>query len=178
MLTAPATTGDRIAGMTIVVRVLAEATPSRSPAYDLVLLAHVLSALIGFGAVVVAGLYALAFERTSPPTEAVRRYYRPGVNWAGRVIFLVPALGAALIALSQGEWSYSDHWVIIGLGLWGFAAVVAEAALWPAERRLQAAVADPTSATDLRAQCLRVAAMAGVLLIVLVVASVVMVAKP
>jgi Predicted integral membrane protein (DUF2269) len=155
-----------------------EAGPPGSAAYDLVLLAHVLSALVGFGAVVVAGIYALAFERSSPPTEAVRRYYRPGVNWAGRVIYLVPAFGGALIAMSHGVWSYADHWVVIGLGLWGVAAVVAEVALWPAERRLQAVVADPTSAGDLRPQCLRVALVAGFLLIVLVVASVVMVAKP
>jgi len=154
------------------------AGPARSPAYDLVLLAHVLSALVGFGAVVVSGLFALAFQRSSPPTEAARRYYRPGVNWAGRVIYLVPVLGAALIAMSQGDWSYSDHWVAIGLGLWGFAAVVAEVALWPAERRLQAVVADPTSATDSSSECLWVAFIAGLLLIVLVVASVVMVAKP
>ena len=165
--------------MTIVGWVLtAAASPARTPAYDLVLLAHVLSALVGFGAVVVAGFYALALERSNPPTEAVRRYYRPGVNWAGRVIYLVPVLGAALIALSQGQWSYADHWVVIGLGLWGVAAVVAELVLWPAERRLQAVVADPTSATDLRSQCLRVAVVAGLLFIVLVVASVVMVAKP
>jgi hypothetical protein len=165
--------------MTIVPWVLTgEAGPSGSAAYDLVLLAHVLSALVGFGAVVVAGLFALAFDRSDPPTEAVRRYYRPGVNWAGRVIFLVPVFGAALIAMSHGDWSYTDHWVAIGLSLWGVAAVVAEVALWPAERRLQAAVADPTSATDLRSQCLRVAFIAAFLFIVLVVASVVMVAKP
>jgi hypothetical protein len=154
------------------------ARPVSSPAYDVVLLAHVLSALVGFGSVVVAGLYALAFERSSPPTEAVRRYYRPGVNWAGRVIYLVPVFGAALIAMSNGDWSYADHWVAIGLGLWAMAAVVAELALWPAERRLQAVVADPSSATDLRSQCLRVAFVAGFLFVVLVVASAVMVAKP
>ena len=156
----------------------AAAGPAGNAAYDLVLLAHVLSALVGFGAVAVAGLYAVAFERSSPPTDAVRRYYRPGVNWAGRVIYLVPVFGAALIAMSHGDWSYADHWVALGLGLWGVAAVVAEVALWPAERRLQAVVADPTSATDLRSQCRWVAFIAASLLIVLVVASVVMVAKP
>jgi hypothetical protein len=165
--------------MTTVGGVLAGAAGSaRNPAYDLVLLAHVLSALVGFGSVVVAGLYALAFERSNPPTEAVRRYYRPGVNWAGRVIYLVPTFGVALIAMSDGDWSYADHWIVIGLGLWAFAAVVAEVALWPAERRLQAVAADASSAADLRSLCFRVASIAGFELIVLVVASVVMVAKP
>jgi len=32
----------------------------------------------------------------------------PGVNWAARVLVLVPVLGIALIAMSQGDWSFSD----------------------------------------------------------------------
>ena len=87
---------------------LAVATDARDAAYDMVLLAHVLSALVGLGAVVVAGAYALALGRSGPGSEAVRRYYRPGVNWAGRVLFLVPVFGVALVAMSQGDWSFSD----------------------------------------------------------------------
>jgi hypothetical protein len=164
--------------MSTVGSMLAASQPSRNAAYDLVLLAHVLSALVGFGAVVVAGFSALALMRSGPPTEALRRYYRPGVNWAGRILFLVPVFGAVLIALSQGQWSYSDGWVGAGLVLWAFAAVVAEMALWPAERRLQTAVGDPSSALGVRSQCLRVVVLAGVLFAVLVIACVVMVAKP
>ena len=37
-------------------------THARDAAYDLVLLAHVLAAVVGLGAVVVAGGYALALE--------------------------------------------------------------------------------------------------------------------
>jgi hypothetical protein len=164
--------------MTNVDPVLAVATHARNAAYDLVLLAHVLSALVGFGAVVVAGSYALALIRSGPTSEALRRYYRPGVNWAGRILFLVPVLGVALIVMSKGDWSFSDGWVSTGLMLWAFAAVVAEMALWPAERRLQAAVADPSSVTDLRSQCLRVVIAATALFVVLIVTTVVMVAKP
>ena len=53
-------------------------TSPGAPAYDIVLLAHVLSALVGLGAVAVAGGYALALCRSGPESEAVRRYYRPG----------------------------------------------------------------------------------------------------
>jgi hypothetical protein len=164
--------------MTFVHALAAANTLSRSAGYDLVLLAHVLAALIGLGTVAVAGGYALALSRAGPGSEAVRRYYRPGVNWAGRILFLVPVFGVLLIAMSKGAWSFSDSWISIGLVLWAFAAVVGEMALWPAERRLQAAVGDPSSATDLRSECLRVVAMAGVLFVVLIVAAVVMVAKP
>jgi hypothetical protein len=154
---------------------------ARSAVYDLVLLAHVLSVIAGFGTVVVAGAYALALRRPGPVSPSVERYYRPGVNWAGRTLFLIPVFGVALIAMSHGQWSFSDGWVTLGLTLWAAAALVAEMALWPAERQLQLAVADRSTAGDrssLRRRCLGVAGMAGGLLVVAIVASAVMVAKP
>jgi len=151
---------------------------SRSAAYDIVLLAHVLSALVGFGAVVVAGGFAMILSRSGTGSEAIRRYYRPGVNWAGRILFLVPVFGVALVAMSHGEWSFSDGWVVVGFGLWAVVAVGAEMALWPAERRLQSAVVDGASAESVRAGCYGVAAMAAVAFCVLVGASTIMVAKP
>ncbi len=96
-------------------RYVLAATHARDAAYDLVLLAHVLAAVVGLGAVVLAGAYALALLRSGPESEAVRRYYRPGVNWAGRVLFLIPVLGLALMAMSQGDWSFADGWITIGL---------------------------------------------------------------
>jgi hypothetical protein len=151
---------------------------SRSAAYDIVLLAHVLSALVGFGAVVVAGGFAMILSRSGTGSEAIRRYYRPGVNWAGRILFLVPVFGVALVAMSHGEWSFSDGWGGVGFGLWAVVAVGAEMALWPAERRLQSAVVDGASAESVRAGCYGVAAMAAVAFCVLVGASTIMVAKP
>jgi uncharacterized membrane protein len=151
---------------------------ARGAPYDLVLLAHVLAALVGLGAVTVAGGYALALLRSGPGSDAVQRYYRPGINWAGRILFLVPVFGVVLIAMSHGEWSFWDGWVTIGLMLWVVAATIGELVLWPAERRLQVAVVDSTAAVDLRRACLQVMTMAAVVLVVLVVATVVMVAKP
>jgi cytochrome bd-type quinol oxidase subunit 2 len=157
---------------------------ARDAAYDIVLLAHVLSALVGLGAVAVAGAYALALRRSGAGSEGVRRYYRPGVNWAGRVLFLVPVFGVILVAMSRGDWSYSDTWIMVGLVLWVLIVLAAEMALWPEERQLQAAVADPGSTDDpasaeaLRARCLRVAVLAAALSAGLVAATVVMVGKP
>jgi hypothetical protein len=151
---------------------------AHSAAYDLVLLAHVLTALVGLGAIMVSAGCALALSRSGPDSEPLRRYYRPGVNWAGRVVFLVPVSGVALIAMSHGEWAFSDPWVGIGLVLWAAVATVAELVLWPAERRLQAAVDRPSAGIDLRSACLRLAAVAAVLAVALVAATVVMVAKP
>jgi hypothetical protein len=151
---------------------------ARHAGYDIVLLAHVLSALVGFGAVVVAGAFAIVLSRSGPDSEAVRRYYRPGVNWAGRVLFLVPILGVALVLMSHGQWSFSDGWIMGGLALWAVAAVGAEISLWPAERQLQQAVSDRVPAEAVRSRCRGVVAMAALGFVILVTASVVMVAKP
>lgn len=116
-----------------------------SPAYDLVLLAHVLAALVALVAVAVAGGHAVALRsvlRAGGPVPSVLvRYFRPGVNWAGRSLLAVPVLGLALVAMSHGAWSVGDEWVTLGLVLWFAAAGLAESVLWPGERRLQVAVA-------------------------------------
>jgi uncharacterized membrane protein len=166
-------------------RYLTAVIHARDAAYDVVLLAHVLAALAGLGAVVVAGAYALALRSSGPGSTVVRRYYRPGVNWAGRVLFLIPVLGVALMAMSSGDWTFSDGWITIGLALWAAVAVVAEMVLWPAERRLQTVVSAPSAADDLpiasarlREECLKVVGLSAALSVALVTAGIIMVAKP
>jgi hypothetical protein len=166
-----------------------------SAGYDLVLLAHVLAAVAALVAVAVAGGFAMALRnalrRGGPVPEVLVRYYRPGVNWAGRVLFAVPVLGAVLIAMSGGEWSWSDTWVSLGTAAWAAVAVVAEAVLWPHERRLQQAVAsagggdgvDPDggrseSGAAVEARCLRAGLVASGCAVTLVAVAVLMAAKP
>jgi hypothetical protein len=152
---------------------------NRGAAYDVVLLAHVLSAVVGFGAVAVAGVYAVLLGRPGTQSTSVFRYYRPGVNWAGRVTFLVPVLGVALVGMSQGSWSFGDGWVVGGLALWAVAAVAGEMAVWPAERGLQLLVNEESSdAARLRSLRWQVTAGSVAMVIVFVVATVIMVAKP
>jgi len=152
---------------------------NRGMAYDSVLLVHVLAAFAGFGVVGVAGIYALLLRRDGPRSEAVARYYRPGVNWAGRTIFLVPVLGATLIAMSSGAWSYRDLWIEIGLTAWTVAAVLGEVVLWPAERRLQRLAADPAADRVTLVRTTRTVALASATMVVIFLfTAVVMVAKP
>ncbi|MHB1710653.1 MAG: hypothetical protein ACYCV7_04525 [Acidimicrobiales bacterium] len=154
---------------------------SRDAVYDIVLLAHVLAAMIGFGAVGVAGIYAVMLGLRGPASESVERYYRPGVNWAGRIIVVVPVLGFVLLGMNSGPGGYSvsDGWVVTGLILWTVAAVAAEMVLWPTERRLQQLVTKSEWDISMhRSLWIRAASTSGALMVIFLTATVVMVAKP
>jgi Predicted integral membrane protein (DUF2269) len=158
-------------------------TAPTGPAYVTVLIAHVLCAVIGFGSVLVTGVEALRVRDgpDGPAAEGVRRYFRPGVNWAGRVIYGVPVLGFVLLAMARGAFGASDGWVVAGLLLWLAAASFGEFVLWPGERSLQEIVAGDWAGArsrDLDRLCLRVAASSFAMVGCFVAAVVIMTGKP
>jgi hypothetical protein len=111
-------------------------------AFDIVLLLHVVCVVVGIVTTVTAAATAARLRRllgTSVPLpEPVRRYFRPGINWAGRAIWGIPVFGFALLALSQGAYGLRDGWVTGGLVIFVVMALLAEGVLYPAERRVQA----------------------------------------
>ena len=151
--------------------------------YSVLLLLHVAAAVVGFGAVALTGVQA-ARARGGPSraADAVRRYFRPGTNWAARALYAVPVLGIGLLADSGGAWDAGDGWVVAGLALWLVATVLAEAVVWPGERRVQRLVTDrwddPAAAGALARACRRVVVSTVLVAAVFVAAVVVMVGKP
>jgi uncharacterized membrane protein len=160
------------------------AASSGQAGFDLLLIAHVACAVVGFGALATSGVQAgrlAAAGSAAPPT--LRRYFAPGVNWAGRIVYGVPIFGFALVADSNGHLRLADAWVVAGLALWGLAAVAAETVLWPAERRVQATLAGASEGAvglpdSLRRDCRLVQSVGGALALVFVAATVLMVAQP
>ena len=151
--------------------------------YSTLLVLHVLCAVIGFGTLGITGVQARRARRgpSAPGAAGVRRYFRPGVNWSGRALYGVPVFGFCLVAASRGAFSADDGFVVVGLLLWAGAAVAAEAVVWPAERRIQGALASAwTDGPDraLERDCRLVVAGAAALAVVFVVATVLMVGKP
>ena len=158
-------------------------------AFDIVLLLHVGCAVVGLVTTAAAAATATRLRRSlrasTPLPEPLRRYFRPGVNWAGRTIYGIPVFGFALLAMSQGAYALGDGWVLAGLVLFAAVALLAEGVLWPAERRLQAAVAvaGPSSAPlpgsgSFERDATLMVRSAGVALLLLMVGMVVMVAQP
>ena len=156
--------------------------------YSVLLLVHVGAAIVGFGAMVVTGAQARRARRgpDDDAADGVRRYFRPGVNWVARALYLVPVFGFALLADSSGAFAAGDGFVVWGLFLWLVAVLVAEMVVWPGERRIQQIVSgqqghhwgDLATAQEFDRQCRRVATASVVLSFVFVLAFVIMIAKP
>ena len=158
-------------------------------AFDVVLLLHVACAVAGLVTTLAAAATATRLRRllraSAPLPEPLRRYFRPGVNWAGRTVYGIPVFGFALLAMSRGAYALGDGWVLGGLTLFLAVALVAEGVLWPAERRLQAAVghADaagvpPQVADATERDATAMVRAAGGALVLLVAGMIVMVAQP
>jgi uncharacterized membrane protein len=158
-------------------------------AFDIVLLLHVGSAVVGLVSMAAAAATASRLRRTLrvpvPLPEQLRHYYRPGFNWAGRFVYGVPVFGFALIALSDGSYALGDGWILTGVALFAAVALLAEGVLWPTESRLKVAVAalEPVAghhpaAGQMDRDATTVAWAAVAALVLLVGGMVVMVAQP
>ncbi len=111
--------------------------------YDVLVVLHVLSAVVGFGAVGVTGTYAARARSAPDPRKQaqLRRYFHPGTNWAERTLLLTPLLGTVVL-LSGDRAAASLAWPWVGLGCWALAAAIATAWCWPAVRRIQSFLAE------------------------------------
>jgi hypothetical protein len=113
-------------------------------AFDVVLLLHVGCVVVGLVTTATAAATArrlrslLGSSRSLP--EPLRRYFRPGINWAGRTVYGIPVFGFALVAMSQGAYALGQGWILGGLAIFAALAFVGEGVLWPAEQRVQIAL--------------------------------------
>ncbi|HVA08646.1 MAG TPA: hypothetical protein VNG12_18080 [Acidimicrobiales bacterium] len=161
--------------------------PPQGVSYDVVLLLHVGCVVVALAAVTTSAATAARVRKVLVAKailpDSVVRYFRPGVNWAGRTVFGIPVFGFALLAMSRGAFALRDGWILGGFAIFVAAALLTEGALWPAERRLQRSLlpyreGGATAAPDVSRDARVMELSAGATLVLLVAGSVLMVAQP
>jgi len=99
-----------------------------STAYKVVYILHILAIIVGFGGVVLNGIYgAQAKKRPGAGGLAIGEANFAVSMVAEKVILTVPVWGILLVVLSDDVWEFSQAWVGIALVL--FIAVTAFALL-------------------------------------------------
>ena len=148
------------------------------PWYASIVIAHVLVAVIGFGALGLTGAYARLARLSLDPFGSANliRYFRPGRNLAARAIYLVPVFGAIALGFSHDTHKLYPY---LGIALWLVATGIATSMLWPAEATIQelfnGGAHDRATLVSVARRCERAAAMTSVLFIA---ALIVMIAQP
>lgn len=159
---------------------LATATGLAGWAYLLVLFLHVLTVIVGFGGVMLNGLWGKTLSRTTGEAAAVlaNTLYRVS-KFAEWFIYAVPVFGILAIVLSDEAHKFSAPWVSASFALYIVGIGVSHGLLMPAVRQLVGFAEAGNPATPERAAAeKKVAAMSGVLHLILAVILLLMVFGP
>jgi uncharacterized membrane protein len=107
-------------------------------AYRLFFLLHILSAIIGFGGVILNGLYAQRAKKR-PPAEAlavVEDNAWVSMKVAEIFIYLTALFGFGLVGLSDQVWEFSQTWVWLAIIVYVVALGISHGMLMPRVKRL------------------------------------------
>ena len=160
-------------------------------AYRLVFLLHILSAIIGFGGVILNGVYASRAQKRPPAESLAVMEVNTFVSLkvAEVFIWLTPIWGLGLVGLSDKVWKFSQTWVWLSIVIYLAALAVSFGLLQPRVKKLLALqremVAAPPSTggpppqvAQLKALGAQIGPISGLLHLSLVVILVLMIWKP
>lgn len=118
--------------------------PGESGAFNFVLLLHILSAIIGFGAVFLNGLYAAqAKANRGPGGLAISEANYKVTSVAEKLIYAVPILGIILVAISKDNViKFSQGWVSAALVLYIVGLGISHMVMIPGHRRINTLLRD------------------------------------
>ncbi len=115
-------------------------------AYKLVLVLHILSAIAGFGGVLLNGLYAHhAKQRRGTEGLAIAEANFHVSELASKFIYAVPVFGVLLVWLSDGAWSFSHTWVWTSMLIYAAAITISHQVMRPTVERILALMREMTS---------------------------------
>ena len=158
--------------------------------YDVVLVAHIFCAIVGFGAVYLNALYGKEVQKRPGPEgiavfDANHRVSKVGEYF----IYAVFVLGLALVGLSDPVWKFSQTWVWLAIVLYLVSLGISHGVLFPALKRMRVLMGEmvaagppqggpPPQVTEMQALGKRVGAAGATLDVMVVVILVLMVFKP
>jgi uncharacterized membrane protein len=161
-----------------------------STGYEIVLVLHLLSVIIGLGAVFLNALYgAQAKARRGPEGLAIVQANFKVTEIAQYFIYAIPIFGIALVFMSDDVIDFSDTWIWLSLVLYIVALGLSHGVLMPAVRRMQVlmgemiaagppAAGPPPQAAEMEQLGKRVAPVGATLNLLVVVIVALMVFKP
>jgi hypothetical protein len=110
--------------------------------YDLVLVLHLVAVIVGFGTVVLNGLYGAESEkRKGPGGLAIGEANLRVSTIAEWFIYTVPLSGIGLVLLSDA-WDFDQTWVWLSLALYTVGIGVSHASQIPAAKRMNVLAAE------------------------------------
>ena len=117
-------------------------------AYKLVLFLHILSAIVGFGGVVLNGLYGFHAKnwRGEGGLAIVETNFAVSEVCA-RFIYAVPVFGFLLIWLSDGGWKFHQTWVWLALVIYAGALGLSHRVMKPTVKRMIVLMKEMVSTT-------------------------------
>ena len=149
--------------------------------YDLFLFLHLVAVVVGFGGVLLNGLYgAQAQKRPGPGGLAITEAnFFVSTRVAEPAIYLVPLFGFALVGLSDSGWEFSQTWIILSLILYVIGLANARIILVPTTARMiEMMRAGPPDPGKMEAAGKRLAAAGGFSHLIFTAIMVLMIWKP
>ena len=149
--------------------------------YDFVLLLHLVAVVIGFGGVLLNGVYgAQAKQRPGPGGLAITEAnFFVSTKFAEIALYLVPLFGFALVGLSDSAWEFSQTWISLSIILYVIGLANAQFVLIPTQRKMiEMMRAGPPDPAQMDAAGKRLAMFGGVGHLLFVLIMILMIWKP
>jgi uncharacterized membrane protein len=166
------------------------AVDMNSGIYKFLLVLHILSIIVGIGAVMLNGLYASqTAKRKGPEGRAISEanYWVSGI--AEYVIYSIPIWGILLVVASDDAWKFSQTWIWLALVLFVVAMGISHGVMFPSHKRLNQLLAEsertpppagdpPPQAAEIAQLGQRLAIGGGTLNVIVVIFVALMIWKP
>jgi uncharacterized membrane protein len=107
--------------------------------YKLLMVAHIMAAIIGFGALYLNGIYGAESKKRKGPDGLAVLQANHRVSSVGEwFVYAVPVFGALLVVTSDKVFKFSQTWIWLALALYVVGIGVSHGVMFPTVKRMEA----------------------------------------